>query len=266
MRFGVSLPIFDRLADPVVLAELAAVAEQAGWDGVFVWDHLQYRPPITSATDPWIALAAMAARTERVLLGPMVTPLARRRPQVVARQLVALDQLARGRVIFGAGLGLDASGEEFSRFGEPTNVRLRAEMFDEALTVLGALLTGEPVNHEGRHYAASNVQFRPPPYRDRIPIWIAARWPNRAPMRRAARFDGVNVIDLGVEHLPAVLATIGAERPEGTAGFDVVVGAGPGADPRPWADAGATWLLTGFDAFTVTVAGVEAVLRNGPRR
>ena len=130
MRAGLTLPIFDGLADPRLLADLAATAEQAGWDGVFVWDHVVYRSPVRAATDPWIATAAMAARTERVALGPMVTPLARRRPQVVARQAVALDHLSGGRLVLGVGLGLDRSGGELSRFGEELDDRRRAAMLD----------------------------------------------------------------------------------------------------------------------------------------
>src|SRR6476660_192617 len=127
LRRGLFLPIFGELASPTVLAALAAEAEAAGWDGVFVWDHIDYRPPVTHVTDPWIALAAIALATERITIGPMVTPLARRRPHVVARQIAAIDSLASGRFVVGAGLGMDTSGGEFSRFGEPTDDRLRAE-------------------------------------------------------------------------------------------------------------------------------------------
>ena len=141
VRRGLSLPIFDELADPATLAALAVRAEQRGWDGVFLWDHVIYRAPVTAATDPWIALAAIAAATERIELGPMVTPLARRRPWIVARQAVALDQLSGGRFVLGVGLGLDSSGGELSRFGEQTDDRARAAMLDEGLDVLTGLLS-----------------------------------------------------------------------------------------------------------------------------
>jgi alkanesulfonate monooxygenase SsuD/methylene tetrahydromethanopterin reductase-like flavin-dependent oxidoreductase (luciferase family) len=263
MRRGLTLPIFDRLADPNVLADLAVDAEEAGWDGFFLWDHVRYRAPVQAATDPWIALAAVAVRTQRVQLGPMVTPLARRRPHIVARQVVALDQLAQGRVVLGVGLGLDASGEEFVRFGEETDLRRRAAMFDEALELLGALLSGEPVDHHGTHYTAADVQFLPTPVRGKVPIWVAARWPNRTPLRRAARYDGVFVIDLEPGQLPEVVAAL---RTEGTGGqsFEIVVHDGPGADPGPWADAGASWLLTTVDAFTVEPGALHRVIRRGP--
>jgi alkanesulfonate monooxygenase SsuD/methylene tetrahydromethanopterin reductase-like flavin-dependent oxidoreductase (luciferase family) len=264
MRFGLTLPIFDHLADPNLLADLAAEAEQAGWDAVFVWDHVRYRAPVQSATDPWIAIAAMALQTERVLLGPMVTPLARRRPQIVARQLVALDHLSNGRMVFGVGLGLDTSGEEFVRFAEEPDLRRRAAILDEGLEVLTGLLSGDEVNHHGMHLMVSGVRFMPKPVQPHLPIWVANRWPNRAPLRRAARYDGLFVVELTPTDLPETIAIIAATRPGGLDGYDVIVQDGAGVDPGPWADAGATWLLTRFDQFTVTPAEVRTVIARGP--
>lgn len=262
MRRGLFLPIFDELADPVVLARLATRAEDRGWDGVFLWDHVLYRPPAVAATDPWIALAAMAAATRRIELGPMVTPLARRRPWIVARQAVALDHLSAGRFVLGLGLGLDTSGGELSRFGEETDDRRRAAMLDEGLTVLAGLLAGERVDHHGEHYRVADVQFLPRPVRaGGIPVWLAARWPNRRPVARALRHDGVFLIDTAD---PASLTGI-VERAAGLGRpFDVVVEGAPGESVEAWAAAGATWWLAGFDPFTVTVAAVEAVVDAGP--
>jgi alkanesulfonate monooxygenase SsuD/methylene tetrahydromethanopterin reductase-like flavin-dependent oxidoreductase (luciferase family) len=258
MRCGAFLPIFDELASPSVLARLAADAEAAGWDGVFVWDHVVYRAPIESATDPWIAMAAIAVATERIQFGPMVTPLARRRPWIVARQAVALDQLSGGRFVLGLGLGLDASGGELSRFGEELDDRRRASMLDEGLEVLTGLLSGAPVDHHGEHYDVSTT-FLPTPVRH-LPIWLAARWPNRRPIARALRHDGIFLIDT---QDPAALASIVADaRP----GFDVVVEGSPGSDVSGWAAAGATWWLAAFDPFTVTVDEVSAVISDGPPR
>jgi len=264
MRYGLTLPIFDALADPLVLADLAAAAEEAGWDGVFVWDHVVYRSPIRAATDPWIATAAMAMRTERIALGPMVVPLARRRPQIVARQAVALDHLSGGRFVLGVGLGLDRSGGELSRFGEETDDRRRAEMLDEALELLGRLLSGELVDHHGAHYTIDGVQFLPTPVRGHLPTWVAARWPNKRPMRRAARYDGLFVIDVTAADLPAAIAEVERSRPDGLAGYDVVVEADPGSDARPWEDAGATWWLASPDPFTLSLDAVRAVVDAGP--
>jgi alkanesulfonate monooxygenase SsuD/methylene tetrahydromethanopterin reductase-like flavin-dependent oxidoreductase (luciferase family) len=264
VRFGLTLPIFDLMADPRVLADLAFRAEEAGWDGVFLWDHVYYRAPTTALTDPWIALAAIAARTQRVTIGPMVTPLARRRPHVVARQVVALDHLSGGRVVLGVGLGLDSSGGEYSRFGEETQDRRRADRFDEALELLTGLLSGEPVDHHGRYFTASDVRFLPRPVNGAIPIWVAARWPNRRPLRRAARHDGLFVIDIGPSELALALEFVEALRPPDRGPFEVVVQAAASSDPRPWRDAGATWCLAAFDSFTVTPSAVQRVIDQGP--
>ena len=88
-----------------MLVDLAVAAEAGGWDGVFLWDHVVYRPPIRAVADPWVALSVIAAHTDRVRLGPTVTPLLRRRVQKEARETVALDRLSRGRLTLGVGLG-----------------------------------------------------------------------------------------------------------------------------------------------------------------
>jgi alkanesulfonate monooxygenase SsuD/methylene tetrahydromethanopterin reductase-like flavin-dependent oxidoreductase (luciferase family) len=262
MRHGLFMPIFGELADPSTLARLATRAEDRGWDGVFLWDHLVYRPPVSAVTDPWIALAAIAAATERVALGPMVTPLARRRPWIVARQAVALDHLSGGRFVLGLGLGLDSSGGELSRFGEETDDRRRASMLDEGLDLLAGLLSGEQIDHRGEHYQARDVRFLPRPVRPGgLPIWLAGRWPHRRPIERALRHDGLFLIDTDG---PGDLAAV-AERAAGLGRpFDLAVEGRPGEPSERWAAAGATWWLAQFDPFDVTVAGVEAVIDAGP--
>src|SRR5688500_3603349 len=142
MRHAVFFPPFGELAEPRTAVELAVEAEAAGWDGVFVWDHITYRAPVTDVADPWVVMAAMACATERVLLGPLVTPLARRRPTKLAREVVSLDRLSGGRLVFGAGLGGDRSGE-FAELGDEGDPRARARLLDEGLDVLQALLSGE---------------------------------------------------------------------------------------------------------------------------
>jgi alkanesulfonate monooxygenase SsuD/methylene tetrahydromethanopterin reductase-like flavin-dependent oxidoreductase (luciferase family) len=265
VKYGLTLPIFDELADPTLLADFAAEAEAEGWQGFFVWDHVYYRPPATAATDPWVSLAAAGMRTSSIRLGPMVTPLARRRPHVLARQVAALDQLTGGRVVLGTGLGLDTSGGEWERFDEVVDVRVRAAMYDEALDLLRALLSGDPVDHVGAHFTARDVRFLPRPLQPRVPIWVAARWPNRRPLNRAAMHDGAFVIDLGD---PADLRNacdhLRTRRPEGLDGFEVVTHGPATADPGPWAAAGATWWLTTFDPFTVTADEVRATIRRRP--
>lgn len=264
MRTGLFLPIFGELSDPRVTAGLAAEAEEAGFDGVFVWDHVQYRAPTTHVADAWVTLAAMAMATERVRIGPLVTPLPRRRPHVVARQASAIDQLSGGRLVLGVGTGRD-SARELSAFGEELDDGTRGAMLDEALEVVSALWSGDEVRHEGAHYVADRVTFQPTPVqRPRVPVWVAGRWPHRKPLRRAARYDGYFPIDLEAPgQLAQLVGELEGRRPSG-APFEIVVEGWPGDDPTPWATVGATWWLVRFSPFDVDAAAVRAVIGGGP--
>jgi alkanesulfonate monooxygenase SsuD/methylene tetrahydromethanopterin reductase-like flavin-dependent oxidoreductase (luciferase family) len=264
MHNGLFLPIFGELSDPRVTARLAAEAEEAGFDGVFVWDHVQYRAPATHIADAWITLAAMAVATERVRIGPLVTPLPRRRPHVVARQATAIDQLSGGRLVLGVGTGRD-SARELSAFGEELDDGTRGEMLDEALEVVTALWSGDEVRHEGAHYIAGGVTFEPTPLqRPRVPVWVAGRWPYRKPLHRAARYDGYFPIDLEAPGQLAELVGELHERRTSGSPVDVVVEGWPGDDPAPWAAEGATWWLVRFSPFEVRAAGVRRVIGTGP--
>src|SRR5829696_6561859 len=191
MRAGLWLPLFEELADPGAVARLAADAEERGWHGVFVWDQLRWREPIKQVADPWITLAAIAAATEEVMLGPMVTPLARRRPAKVARETATLDLLSGGRLTLGVGLGSDHFASEYSITGEELDDRRRAQMLDEALGILQAAWSGEPVRHRGEHYTVDEMRFLPRPVqRPRVPVWVAGSPGKPRPMRRAARYEG----------------------------------------------------------------------------
>jgi alkanesulfonate monooxygenase SsuD/methylene tetrahydromethanopterin reductase-like flavin-dependent oxidoreductase (luciferase family) len=228
-RPGIFVAPFDELADPRVLARLAAEAEERGFEGFFVWDHVNYRPPTRAVADPWVALSAVATATERVLIGPLVTPLSRRRVQKLARETATLDLLSGGRTVFGVGLGSDNNGE-LEPFGEVVDPRERARLLDDGLERLLRFWDGE---------------FEPRPLqRPRIPVWVAARWPNKRPLRRAARWDGLFPIDQDEpEQLAEMVAYVNEHR-DGDAGpFDVVVDHQPGTDPGPWEAAGATWCL-----------------------
>ena len=265
MRYGVFLPPFDELADARVLAGLAARAEAAGWDGVFLWDHVLYRAPVVAIVDPWISLAAMAATTRRVKIGALVTPLARRRPWIVARQALTLDHLAEGRLVLGAGLGTDRSGRELSAFGEELDDHRRAAMLDEALALIQQLLSGERVNYQGRHFLADEVRMRPRPYGDRlVPVWMAAVWPHLRPVRRALHYQGLFLIGTDRPADVARVAEIVSEERTRTDDFDLVVEGGPEDDPAPMEASGATWWLVGFDPFTLQRRAVEAVIDRGP--
>jgi len=239
---------FDELSDPRVLARLAASAEEQGFDGFFVWDHVNYRPPTRALADPWVAMSAIATATERVLTGPLVTPLSRRRIHKLARETATLDILSGGRLVFGVGLGSTNNGE-LEPFGEVVDPRERAKLLDDGLDKLAAFWDGE---------------FEPRPLqRPRIPVWVAARWPNKKPMRRAARWDGLFPIDQDEpEQLAEMTAYVNEHRPGDAGPFDIVVTNPPGTDPAPWEQAGATWCLTGFGQ-TPTEAEVGAAIAAG---
>ncbi|HEY1348938.1 MAG TPA: LLM class flavin-dependent oxidoreductase [Ktedonobacteraceae bacterium] len=193
MRYGVYVPNFGPYADIRVLADLATEAETAGWDGFFLWDQVSrttLAPAVERMVDPWIALTAIALRTHTILLGPLVTPLPRRRPWVLARETVSLDHLSAGRLIFGVGAG--GGFFDFEALGEPREAKELAQRLDEGLEVLTGLWSGEPYRYEGTYYQLKEACFLPPPYQSpRIPIWIAGMWPARKPFRRAAHWDGV---------------------------------------------------------------------------
>jgi alkanesulfonate monooxygenase SsuD/methylene tetrahydromethanopterin reductase-like flavin-dependent oxidoreductase (luciferase family) len=266
VRSGLSLPLFDELSDPLVVARLAADAEAAGWHGVFVWDHLRWEVPVRRVADSWITLAAIAYATERIRLGPMVTPLPRRRPVKVARETATLDVLSGGRLTLGVGIGEDRFGREFSKTGEQLDDRVRGQMLDEALEILTAAWSGEPVHHQGDHYTVDDVEFLPRPVqRPGVPVWIAGFRGNARPIRRAARYDGFFPVNL--EHpdqLTEVVATVTELRQDPSAPYDFVVSLPVGVDPDPWEQTGATWLLQSLDPERVSSDQVRGVLRDGP--
>jgi alkanesulfonate monooxygenase SsuD/methylene tetrahydromethanopterin reductase-like flavin-dependent oxidoreductase (luciferase family) len=249
VKRGIFVAPFDELMEPRLLAELAVRAERNGWDGFFLWDHLIYPPPVRAVADPWVALSAIAYATERIRLGPLVTPISRRRVHKLARETVTLDHLSGGRLILGVGLGSSRTGE-IERFSEVADPRERARMLDDGLRELS-------------NYWAGGLE-PPPVQHPRIPTWVAARWPSRKPLRRAARWDGLFPIELPG---PDALATLAAELRELGAGnsgsFDLVVEISPGDDPSPWTAAGASWVLTSFDSQPHEV-DLRATIATGP--
>lgn len=259
MQFGIHIPPFGPLSDTQLLAELAAEAEQAGWDGFFLWDDVAFAPPIPVG-DPWIALTAIALRTQRIRLGPLVTPLPRRRPWKVARETVSLDLLSHGRLILGVGIG--GSLEDFDDLGEPRDLKVRASMLEEGLEILLGLWSGEPFHFEGTYYHLQAAQFLPRPVQfPRIPIWVAGGWPNKAPFRRAARWDGVFPQDIRIravemmepQEIHSLLNFIAKYRALGTSLEIVQWGITSGEDPEreqalvaSYAAVGVTWWLENF--------------------
>ena len=282
MRYAINVPNFAEYGDPHTLVELACEAEDAGWDGFFIWDHLHlFVPPRrVPVTDPWIALAAIATATSRIRLGPMVTPVARRRPWKLARETVALDQLSHGRLILGVGLG-EPRDADFAVFGEDPDPRVRAEKLDEGLEILAGLWGEQPFTYQGSHYTVRDALFSPPPAQSpRIPIWVAGTLPHLRPMRRAARWDGVVPLLAGNFGLPSpdqireTIAYIRAHR-DGDGPFDVVLAEGntPGDDPAaaaaivaPYAEAGLTWWQEGLHGRRGPLEAMRQRIRQGPPR
>jgi alkanesulfonate monooxygenase SsuD/methylene tetrahydromethanopterin reductase-like flavin-dependent oxidoreductase (luciferase family) len=274
MRFGLNLPNFGYLADIHTQVDLAVAAEEAGWDGFFLWDHVNF-PGMGAHADPWITLGVVAAQTERLILGTAVTPVARRRPAKLAREVLTLDALSNGRFVFGAGNGIFA--DEFEHLGDEGKLRVRAEMLEEGLELLQALCTDEEVAYSGRHFQVKTPGFGPPQGGRKIPIWLGATWPTQRPVARAARFDGIiPILDPYTEIISPrqvrELATFIGERRESSDPFDIVVPQmGQTGDPDKdrarmdaYAEAGATWVL---DATFPAAEPLEAVLarvRRGP--
>jgi alkanesulfonate monooxygenase SsuD/methylene tetrahydromethanopterin reductase-like flavin-dependent oxidoreductase (luciferase family) len=253
MKYGIYLPNFGAYGSAHALAELAQDAENAGWDGFFLWDHIAGHGIVTDIVDPWAALAAVVMSTSRIRLGTTVTPLPRRRPWKVARETVSLDHLSSGRLTLSVGTGLGL--EEWDDLGEETDPITRGDMLDEALEVLIGLWSGEPFEFDGRHYTVRDSQFLPRPVQSpRIPIWVGGFWPNKRPFRRAAQWDGAFPLfaedaDRLSEFKEAV-AFIRRHRIDSGSYDLVITGFTPGDKPEeaaeivaPFAGAGATWWL-----------------------
>ncbi len=280
MNFGIDVPNHSAYSDPRLLVELACEAEAAGWDGFFIWDHLvRWNDRRLPVADPWIALAAIAVKTERIRLGPMITPLARRRPWKLAKETVTLDHLSGGRLILGIGLG-SRSNAEFKAFGDEEDPKVRAGMLDEGLEVLTGLWSGEAFSYRGEHYQIEETQFRPLPVQwPRIPIWVAGTWPNKAPFRRAARWDGVFPLGVGQSQLDMmrpdemrdVIAYVMKHR-TGYASFNIVhSGITPGESKTedaqivaPYVALGVTWWLENITPERGSLQEMGNRIRSGP--
>ncbi|HUH07431.1 MAG TPA: LLM class flavin-dependent oxidoreductase [Egibacteraceae bacterium] len=280
IRYAIGVPAVGEYGDPRVIAELAREADQSGWDGFFIWEHVLYHEPSTAVVDSTVALAAAAMVTDHVRLGAMVTPIARRRPWKLARETASLDVLSGGRLVLGAGLG--SMDEEYAAFGEDADPRVRAEKLDEGLEILAGLWSGEPFSFAGRHLRVESAQMRPPPLQTpRIPVWVGGRWPNKAPFRRAARWDGVmpthSDYPLGETMPPAdlraALEYIAAHR-AAPAPFDVVLeGRTDGSDPeaaaekvRPYIEVGITWWVEALGWWRGPLATARERIGQGPPR
>lgn len=272
MQFAVNLPNFGSFSDPESMVDLAVTAEEAGWDGFFIWDHMSMGWPIPFA-DVTVALAAIALATGRIRFGALMTPLPRRHPAKFAREAIELDHLSGGRLTVGGVIGV---GEELASLGVEASARVRGEMLDEALDIITGLWRGEPFSYEGEYFRVRDLHFLPAPCQQpRIPVWVGGTWPNRKPFERAARWDGVFPMApgggpedlLSPEDIAEIVAFI-RERREPDAPFDVVAtGHTPGDDPArgaelvaEYADAGATWWMESIHGLPPVVQPGEDAL------
>ena len=280
MFFGIYAPNFGAQTTPQLLAELAAEAEQAGWDGFFLWDHMIYslnqKLPLF---DPWVALAGMAMHTERLRLGTTLTPIARRRPWKLARETVTLDHLSSGRLTLTVGVG-DPDEADFGTFGEPTDPKIRAAMLDEGLEILTGLWRGKSFSFTGKHYQVKKCTFLPQPLQQpRIPIWVGGFWPHKRPFRRAARWDGAFPLNSRGPFTPppAVLLQVRdyiMQHRTSLAPFELVImGSTPGKDPKAackklsaYADTGLTWWLESLFRWRNSAEAMRQRIRQGPPR
>jgi alkanesulfonate monooxygenase SsuD/methylene tetrahydromethanopterin reductase-like flavin-dependent oxidoreductase (luciferase family) len=275
LHYGIYVPNFGECSHPRRLAEYALLAEESGWDGLFIWDHILWKPGL-KVVDPWIALAAVAMNTKRIRIGILVTPIARRRPWKLARETVSLDHLSNGRLIVGVGLG-NPPDLEFKQFGEDDDDRVRAAKLDEGLDVLVGLWSGKPFSYHGKHYHIMNSQFLPAPFQiPRIPIWVAGKWPNKAPFRRAAKWDGVIPeparpnTRIKPKDLLEILAYVKRHRTQ-SASYEVTVEGSTPGDPAegaeivsPYIEAGATWWLEDLHEWRDSPSNMSARIQHGP--
>jgi alkanesulfonate monooxygenase SsuD/methylene tetrahydromethanopterin reductase-like flavin-dependent oxidoreductase (luciferase family) len=278
MRYGISVPNF---AEPGPLVELARAVEQRGWDGFFLWDHIVVdREGGVPISEPWTVLAAVATATERVRIGTLVTPLPRRRPWVLARQVTTVDHLSGGRAVLGVGLGVPPE-LEYAALGESPHRARHAALLDEGLEVVDALWSGEHVAHRGEHHRIDDVRFLPRPLQQpRVPVWVAAMLPARAGVRRAVRWDGiVPMFSQGYDDLrpasPEEVAGVVGDIRAGRAAeggddrdLEVVVWAlAPDeARRREYEEAGTTWLIEGPAPGADWLEDAHLVASEGPPR
>lgn len=266
--------------DPTAAADLTHEAEAAGWDGVFIADAIDIgmpgHPPFPWF-DPWIVLAAMAMRTERVRIGTMITPVPRRRPWKLARETVSLDHLSQGRLIFGAGLGAAKDDGGFFKVGEAMDIKVRAQRLDEGLAILAGLWSGKPFTFIGEHYEVKEMTMLPTPVQSpRIPVWVPGVWTKEKSMQRALRWDGIIPQNYkSMERLtPAEVRELKqfVDKHRLSSGpFDIVVGGTtPGANRKRAAktvgafeEAGATWWLESAMTYPDKL---EKRIRQGPPR
>ena len=277
MKYAIYTPNFGNYKNPLDLAEVAKEAEKARWDGFFLWDHLVFMEGLdVPVLDPWIALSAIAMKTEKIKIGPLITPISRRRPWKLAREILSLDHLSNGRLILGVGLG--APEYDFVTFGEDFDNSIRAKKLDEGLDILLGLLSGKDFSYEGEYYQIRNVKFLPAPVNNKIPIWVAGTWPNKKPFIRASKFDGVFPIhanwsqELTSGEVKQIINLISKNKPISN-NYDIVITGNTPSDPsegikiiKPFKEVGVTWWCENISLFRFKNSAEKMLerIRQGP--
>lgn len=279
MKFAINIPNYSHFSNPDNIVSFAKEVEASGWDGLFIWDHLQLYPKYfrgMNFIDPYVAMTLIAYESSKLILGPYITPLSRRRPWQVYRQLVSIDHISKGRAMLGVGLGTPAEFD-FAAFGDADVNKIRAELLDEGLEIIHLLSSGEEISYQGKHYQLSKVQLLPKPYNGFIPIYIAGQWPNKPPFRRGARYNGILPISNNWPETlsPDEIATISeyiTQFRDSTQPFEVFAGGtsvGKSRDERrelieAYAKAGATWWCEDMDTWGFEFAELLDRVREGP--
>ncbi len=273
MRYGCVLSH----GSPAEILELARAADASGWDGVFTWDAISLGD--SPIYDPWVMMSAIAVVTERVTIGAMVLPLARRRPWKVAKEAITIDHLSNGRLVLPVALGVPED-RGFSGVNTDTPDRkTRAELLDECLDILALAQQTGPINYTGTHYQVADMTIRPLPIQDRIPVWVVGAWPRPKSLARAARWDGLILSDMSGEKTmwspptPEVIRSANdwiRDHRQSSAPFDIIVeGKTDGPDDTGYlqtaAEAGATWFIESRWDNATTESLMERIVAGPPR-
>ena len=253
VKFGIYIANHGITSNPQDYIKLAKSGEECGWDGFFLWDHV-FLPWAADqdVLDTWVILSAIASQTNKITIGTTVTPLARRRPMIIAREAITIDRLSRGRFILGVGLGGTA---EFKALGEEENPKIRGDILDESLEILKGLWSGKPFTFDGKHFKIKEpVKFKP---EGNIKIWVGGNWPYKKPFRRAAKYDGIFPLKAGsdpsiyLQDYQEILSYIGKYR-KSLDSFDAVKSIVTVGDKEedayihPFMDIGVNWLVEAF--------------------
>ena len=275
MKFGFVLS----KGTPHETLALAREAEEAGWDGVFTWDAISI-PGWTDVYDAWVIMGALATVTERVTIGAMILPLARRRPWKVVKEAVTIDHLSHGRLVLPVALGVPDDAGFNAVNTDSTDRKERAERLDEALEILAKGQTGEPFTHAGKHFQVTEMTLRPKPVQARIPVWAVAGWPKEKSLARTIRWDGIIPMNMteGANPFDPIQPTMVREIADWCAAhretdtpFDIVIEAtsqGPGDSDYAGAvaESGATWFIESRWDEAETPASLLERVRKGPPR